>query len=62
MLRQDHTDGNNPTQGAMQYFRIICIRLISQVFIELPYLNDDFQTNYNPMNLGHLRSKNHAID
>ena len=29
-----------------------CIQLISQVFAELPFLNDNFQTNYNPRNLG----------
>ena len=39
-----------------------CIQLISQVFVELPFLNDNFQTNYNPMNLGHSRSEKHATD
>ena len=29
-----------------------CIQLISQVFAELPFLNDNFQTNYNPRNFG----------
>ena len=38
------------------------IQLISQVFVELPFLNDNFQTNYNPMNLGHLRSEKHTTD
>ena len=40
-----------PTGGATHYFQIIlnqCIQLISQVFIQLPFLNDTFQTNYNP--------------
>ena len=55
MSRRDNTDGNSPTLGAMHYFRIIwckCIQLISQVFAELPLLNDDLQMNYNPRNLG----------
>ena len=55
MSCQDNADGNNPTLGAMHYFGIIwckCIQLISQVFAELSFLNDDFQINYNPRNLG----------
>ena len=42
MSRQDNADGNNPTLGAMHYFRIIwykCIQLISQVFAELVFSN-----------------------
>ena len=49
MSRQYHTDGNNPTEGATYYFRIMCfkcIQLIYQVLAELPFLNDNFQTNY----------------
>ena len=65
MSRQDHTDGNNPAQGATQHSEssgFKCIQLISQVFVELPFLNDNFQTNYKPMNLGHSRSEEHATD
>ena len=29
-----------------------CIQLISQVFAEFLFLDDNFQTNYNPTNLG----------
>ena len=32
-------------------FGLKCIQLISQVFPELPFLNDNFQTNYNTRNL-----------
>ena len=32
-------------------FGLKCIQLISQVFAELPFLNDNFQTNYNTRNL-----------
>ena len=29
-----------------------CIQFISEVFAELPFLNDNFQTNYDPRNFG----------
>ena len=50
MSHQDHTDSNNLTQAESSGFK--CIQLISQVFAELPFLNDNFQTSYNPRNLG----------
>ena len=55
MLHQDLTDSNNPTRGVMLNLESCgfnCILLISQVFTGLPFFNDNFQTNYNPRNLG----------
>ena len=50
MLNQDHTDSGPRIISESSDFK--CIQLISQVFAELPFLNDNFQTNYNPRNLG----------
>ena len=58
MSRQDNTDGNQILHEGPRSCIISessgfkCIQLISQVFAELPFLNNNFQMNYNPRNLG----------
>ena len=56
ILCQDHADCNNPTvhEGppiVSESSGFKCIQLVSQIFAELPLLNENFQTKYNPMNL-----------